>query len=270
MRGLLFLACLLWPSLVFAQTKFVMVDVGEGQTVFFQVGPKAILIDPGPVNKASLVLERLKAHGVVDLQVVVVTHPHPDHASAYFRIKEAFPKAKIYHNCIQLQEGQRVPVMRWLVDDLAKNKNAACLGQGQKFVWQGFHFSALWPPKAPQRHINDHSIVLFAQFNGVTALLMADASSAVERQLLKNWKAGPVDLYIAGHHGAKDTGLKAWLRLIQPQWSLISVDKHNYYGYPSQAVMKKLNKASTNVRSTSKAGEVCLNLDKKPLKLCKD
>ena len=158
---------LLWPSLAFAQTKFVMVDVGEGQAVFFQRSEKAILIDAGPVTKAPLVLARLKAHGVKDLQIMVLTHPHPDHASGYFRLKEAFPRAMIYHNCKELGTGERVPFMRWLLDDLKNNPNAKCLGQGQILKWQGIDFTALWPPKKRQRQIKEQSIVLLAKIGKV-------------------------------------------------------------------------------------------------------
>ena len=222
------------------------------------------------MSKAPLLLQRLKAHGVSDLQIMIVTHLHPDHASAYFRIKEAYPNVTVYHGCKSVREGKRTPIIRWLQDDLKSNPNGHCLEKGQKINWLGLQFQSLWPSKGHQRHLNDDSIVLFGQVGAVKVLLMADASSFVENRLLANWNHGPVDLYVAGHHGAKDTGLTTWLEKIQPQWSLVSVDKNNHHGYPSGEVVKRLKNSSLNVRLTSESGEVCLDLDKRPLKLCKD
>ena len=59
-------------------------------------GPKPALIDPGPANTAEGLVARLRALGVTELDSIVLTHIHFDHAAGASKLAEHFPGAKVY------------------------------------------------------------------------------------------------------------------------------------------------------------------------------
>ncbi|MEX0620771.1 MAG: MBL fold metallo-hydrolase [Solirubrobacterales bacterium] len=59
-------------------------------------GAKMCLIDPGPANTAVNVIAALEALGVAELDSIVLTHVHFDHAGGTGRLAGRFPDATIY------------------------------------------------------------------------------------------------------------------------------------------------------------------------------
>jgi glyoxylase-like metal-dependent hydrolase (beta-lactamase superfamily II) len=59
-------------------------------------GPKPCLIDPGPANTAAGLISELEAIGVDELDSIVLTHIHFDHAAGTSLLAERFPGATIY------------------------------------------------------------------------------------------------------------------------------------------------------------------------------
>lgn len=101
--------------------RLIVLDVGEGQSILLQRGRHGVLIDTGHAGKARYVLQQLQTYGVSQLDYLVLTHLHPDHASGYFRIREAFPNTPVLvHNYSFTNE--KVPDMsRWVAEALASD-----------------------------------------------------------------------------------------------------------------------------------------------------
>ncbi len=59
-------------------------------------GPKPCLIDPGPANTAPGLISELEAIGVDELDSIVLTHIHFDHAAGTGLLAERFPDATVY------------------------------------------------------------------------------------------------------------------------------------------------------------------------------
>ncbi len=79
----------------------VMIDsmmFGEPETMaaYLLPGPKPALIDPGPANTADRLVKELHRIGVTELDSIVLTHIHFDHAAGASRLAEQFPGATVY------------------------------------------------------------------------------------------------------------------------------------------------------------------------------
>ncbi len=59
-------------------------------------GPKPALIDPGPANTADHLIAELSAMGITELDSIVLTHIHFDHAAGTSKLAERFPEATVY------------------------------------------------------------------------------------------------------------------------------------------------------------------------------
>ena len=68
-----------------------------------------------------------------------------------------------------------------------------------------------------------------------------------------------VTVYLVGHHGSKYSSSEDLLKIIQPKFSVISVDKDNSYGFPRYEVVERLNKyksLSDVILMTSEVGNI--------------
>jgi glyoxylase-like metal-dependent hydrolase (beta-lactamase superfamily II) len=59
-------------------------------------GEMSAVIDPGPTPLVPGVIEALNATGVADLDYILLTHIHLDHAAGCWKILEAYPDASIH------------------------------------------------------------------------------------------------------------------------------------------------------------------------------
>lgn len=237
-----------------------VLDVGEGQAVLAQAGDRGLLIDTGHAGRAAGLVARLRALGVRRLDHLILTHLHPDHASGFFRVLEAYPEAAVHDN------GQRLPrlpeeqIVRWVADALRSHPRYAPLRAGDALDWAGGRIRILWPHRADGPDWNANSLVLLLSRGPFRGLVMGDTGQGVEAALLE---AGAlprgIDLLVAGHHGAADTARPDFLAHVRPRVAVISVDRDNLRGYPDPDVVARLTAASGRLYRTDRDGEVCVS-----------
>lgn len=258
MRRFIILLAILISQPLFASDKIVVLDVGEGLCVLVQHQSEAILIDTGHPGMSARILKRLEKHGVKTLELIVLTHLHPDHAGGYFRLREAFPDATVIHSGHPLPEKISPDLVRWVNEALKKDPRQKQVMAGHHLSWHDYTLSFLWPKAFTSQNLNRHSLVIRIEYKTFTGLLMGDADTVVERSLLKSKALAPVELLVAGHHGASDASSPPFLEHIQPQVSVISVDKDNIRGYPSPNTVSNLRQFSGKLLRTDRDGDICI------------
>ena len=68
---------------------------------------------------------------------------------------------------------------------------------------------------------NDNSNIIYAKLNNVKMLLMGDASTKVEADLLTNYNLTNIDILKVGHHGSKTSSSEEFINNINPKYSII-------------------------------------------------
>ena len=234
-----------------AQTRMSLLDVGEGQSLLLSAEGRGVLIDTGHAGQASRVLDRLSANGVAELEFVILTHLHPDHASGLFRIREAFPDVPVYTSCQPLPADVRPDMTRWVHEYLRHDPAHHCLKAGSRLQFNDTSIHVLWPYGFRSHDLNAHSLVLHLSRPGRSILLMADAGIGVEQQLLaKQVLPRRVDVLVVGHHGADDASSEAFLEYVAPRRAVISINRDNLRGYPSPRVLERLKSLGIPTRIT--------------------
>lgn len=259
-------------SILCADDKIIILDVGEGQAVLLKHNNAGILIDIGHPGMATRVLQQLKFYQVDDLSYIIFTHLHPDHAGGYFRLREAFPGTTILHSGHPLPNDVTPDLVRWVYRALQKDKKQKKVQGGSEIRWQTFTLRFLWPHQFKSTNLNRHSLVILIEVQQASILLMGDADKFVERALLKSGSIRPIHLLIAGHHGASDSGDIEFLKALVPRYSVVSVNAKNIRGYPNANTISNLRRFSGDVLRTDLHGDICFDLNKepdKPLQLCK-
>ena len=106
---------------------------------------------------------------------------------------------------------------------------------------------------------NDNSQVSYIKINDYKFMLMGDASSITEYNILNKYNIGQIDFLKVGHHGSDTSSSKNFINRIKPKYSLISVGKNNKYGHAKQVVLNTLK--NTKIYRTDLDGSIEIRLN---------
>jgi len=262
-----------------ANLRVVVLDVGTGQSVLLENDGHGLLIDTGLAEYSPLVLSRMEDHGVRDLDYLVLSHLHPDHAAGYSQIREAWLETHVLGNC-HLPDNLHSDEEDFFWDThsaLSRDSLYDCLAAGDVLFWQGYEIQVLWGGTDRKKTLNHNSLVLLLQTaQGGSLLVMGDVDKSVEKSLtpvlqslLRPSGAG-VTLYVASHHASAAGTDPEFLSVVRPLVSMVSVGKNNPFGYPSETSVRILDKYSGIVLQTEREGEICFMLGSTAIASCMD
>ncbi|MED2972108.1 MULTISPECIES: ComEC/Rec2 family competence protein [unclassified Fictibacillus] len=239
----------------FEPLKVHFLDVGQADCILIQMpNGRNMLVDAGDENDGPEIIRYLQSQGVVDIDVLVATHPHHDHIGSMDDVIRNFNVKKIYmpnlpydtayyHDLFKIINEKNIPVER------AK--------AGTKFRF-GFSVKVdmLAPGSAYYKYINDYSAVLRITHGKNRFLLMADAGMESEKELLSSKKDLKANVIKIGHHGANTGTTMAFLKAVHAKTAMISVGNNNPYHYPSKEVLFRLERLNMTIYRTDQLGVI--------------
>lgn len=237
-------------------------DVGQGDSALLISGSDAVLIDAGTPQAAETVVDYLRAQGVTRLRAVIATHPHADHIGGMAEVITAFPIDSFYSPSRQAT----TQVYAEMIDALETQGVAITVpAPGDTLTLAGgASLQFLSPAKDADygSDANDYSIVTMASFADRRILLMGDAETPVEEQLVKSNVDLSCDVLKAGHHGSRSSSSPAFLARTGAKTAIISCARDNDYGHPHPETIEDLQKAGfTSIRRTYEEGAIVLSFD---------
>ncbi len=238
-----------------------MLDVGQGDALLLlSPGGKSLLVDTGSENTSGVLIAALRALDIKELDILLLTHCHADHAGGAAALLEKFPVKQVYLTggesgyppalLRQLKRQNLSPLRPWSEDTADFDA-----GVMVKFL-SPFSDRAMGDD-------NDASAVVRVEYGISSLLLCADATLETENLLLSLYPLSALDCTVlkAAHHGA-DTATGEWfLQAADPELVLLSVGRNNGYGHPSPQLLQRLREADIPYVSTAEAGTVHLVLD---------
>ena len=186
------------------------------------------LAPPGADVGSRIVLPALAELGVGRLEVILLSHPHPDHAGGLFAVLDELPVGELWltgesgpgniGELLRAKAAQRqVPVRTPPVGTIH-------LGELDVEVLRSRWF--------PGRSTNDNSIVVRLVHGRVRLLLAGDVEALAEAELAQSGQDLRSDVLKAGHHGSRTSSTDAFLRAVRPSHVVFSVGAHNPFGFP--------------------------------------
>lgn len=252
--------------------RITTLDVGQGDStlVDFPDG-KLMLIDGGgfmgsPVDPGErVILPTLRARRRERIDVVVLSHPHPDHFGGLLRVLKQVEVGELWDTGQGRKEGAG-PVYRQLLV-LAKRRGVKVLGPrelcGNPRSFGEARIEALGP--CPDfiagRNANDNSLVLRVSYRGRHALFTGDAEKHQEAELQQQGAPLQADFLKVGHHGSRTSSTPAFLTAVQPRLATISSGIRNRYGHPHVESLSQLQQAQVNVLRLDLLGAVQYSWD---------
>lgn len=244
------------------------IDVGQGNCTLLRCGGKAILVDSGEVGAAQTVINYIKNLGIDELNCVLVTHPHTDHMGAMTKIlyefkiddlimpeipEEIIPTNKTYEKFLTA------------VSDNAGNVIAAKPGETYSY---GEMTLEIFAPLRDYDNLNDMSAVSRISYGDTSVMFTGDATTTVEKDLLKKNIDYSATVLNVGHHGSKTSSSEAWLRAVNPKYAVICCGENNDYGHPHLVITKRLEELGIEYFETDLLGTIVFESDSKNFIKC--
>jgi len=250
-----------------------VLDVGQGDSILVDLPEGgAMLVDAGgfvgtPVDPGLRVLRPLfRARRRSRLDVVVLSHPHPDHfgglPSALETVEvgelwdsgqgEAEGGGPVYGGLLAAMRQRGVPVRR----------PASLCGAPRVISGATMEILAPCPDLQPDWSANDNSLVLRVSYGARSALLVGDAEHEAEEALVhRRARDLEADLLKVGHHGSRTSSHGAFLDAVRPGLAAISCGVRNRFGHPHPETTAALGARGVEIARTDRGGAIVWETD---------
>ncbi len=258
-----------------------VLDVGQGDAILINTGEQVILIDTGDdkyreenrKNEENVQLfTALEKAGIKHIDKLIMTHAHADHIGKAAKAIKQYGVTELIHNGIpsasaafrnalkaaKAQGTKQVKVKAGDELDFGNGVTFKILSPTQNTIEQDT--SALQADK--KVNVNNESIVGILKFGEFSMLLTGDAEKEIEKELLGTYGSGlKCKVYKAPHHGSHTSSTFNYVKMIQPEYAIISCGTNNSYGHPHKETMQTFKKLNINVFETDKNGTVTVTTD---------
>lgn len=203
------------------------IDVGQGDSTLIKL----------PNNKGNILIDSfgdnidfLHSLGVYEIDYLIITHGDTDHMGTALDVMDEFRVKNLVVSYYDYSDN---------ILTLLNNVNTIRVRAGNQLKIGEYVFKIVGPVN-DYEEINDISIVIW--FECVNRFLFTgDMGEAEEYDLIDLYGSEiKADILKVGHHGSDTSSSQKFLDIVNPSICMISVGKNNYYGHPSEVVLKRL------------------------------
>lgn len=232
-------------------------DVGYGDAILVRApSGRTMLVDAGQAEAGPGLVSAIQALGVRRLDLVVATHPHPDHIGGLAAVLASLQVGRlvgyapqvihdIIHDAAPLVSGLALTVQRGDMLDLGPGLRAEVLHPRQVM------------PGCP----NDNSVVLRLLHGRVAVLLTGDIGQASQQELVSTYGGRLHSTVIKVPHHGWGGHDPAFIEAVQPRHAVISVGHHPDYPAPDPRVVTAYRDVGAAIHRTDRGGAITVESD---------
>jgi competence protein ComEC len=255
--------------------KVTIIDVGQGSATLieFPKGEK-MLIDGGGAHDnvfdigKYVVAPFLWHERIRKIDIVVLTHPHPDHLNGLIYILSHFNVDEVWTN----GEPAEIDTYKKLMKIIKEYKilHRIVSKESVDIIINNVTINILNPLETvaienniPRKfdETNNDAIVLKFTFGNIGILLTSDISEVTETRLAKYCKNINSQIISVPHHGGFTSSTMPFLNAVKPEIALVSCGRDNIYKDPHPDVLIRYANIGTKVLRTDKHGAISIATD---------
>ncbi|MDQ7833256.1 MAG: DNA internalization-related competence protein ComEC/Rec2 [Desulfovibrionaceae bacterium] len=249
------------------QVRLTMLDVGQGQALVAEVpGGRRILVDGGGTGFGDFDMGRAVTGPALaygrspDLEGVILTHGHTDHAQGLIWPLSRFDVGFFGTSA---SPDAATPDAAFDRAVAASGLTPRPLAAGDRLDFgDGVALEVLHPPPGFTGKANDASVVLRLVKDGRgLALLCGDIEKMAIRTLLASGQDITAEVLVAPHHGSATSANRAFYKAVNPRAVFISCGPGNRFRYPADRVLAELARLGCLVYVSAALGAVTATWD---------
>lgn len=230
------------------------VDVGQGQCLILRAEDFSAAVDCGGTGGARAgvrAADYLADHGILRLDALVLTHYDMDHIGGVQALMDRVDVETVYLPDVRFEPEQRT----W-VETCAASHGAEVVYVTQDLCLNvpGGTLRIFAPVSAYDG--NAASLSILFSVGECDMLATGDMDVYAEYDLLLTHTLPRVEIYVAGHHGAKSSSSEELLAAIRPKTVLISAGRGNRYGHPDPETLERFAAVGAAVYRTDELGTI--------------
>lgn len=272
------------------------INVGQGSAALFEFSCGAVLVDTGGQREAAVdwrqrFTEYLNGFFArrTDLQrtleVVFITHPHPDHTDGIaallddsgFAFRHVITDAETtgagkHHQkrLIHAANQRRIPQVQIKTSMIGRSilgltsryiDPLKCRGRAPdiRVLWGSYDEQPQWS-KRDRENENNHSVAVRVAFGDSSFLVTGDMEERSIKTMIERYRRNigvlNTDVYVAGHHGSRNGTTAELVRVMSPELAIVSAGDPSdrepgfaafEFGHPNRAVIRLLADPATGV-----------------------
>ena len=243
--------------------KLHFIDVGQGDCTLIVSGDTTVLIDAGEIQNVDKVSSYLQTQGIKKLDYVIGTHPHSDHIGALAGIIDKFEVGTVI---LPKLPDSLVPTTKTYTNLLTSIKNKGLTitqaVPNQEYDLGGVStLKILAPLKDDSTDLNDYSVVTRLVQGNNSFLLMGDAESQEENDIINSNAMIRSDVLKVGHHGGDTSSKSNFLKFVKPKYGVIMVGAGNSYNHPNAKTITRLQSYTDEIYRTDLLGTIVVQSD---------
>ena len=260
--------------------KITAIDVGQGASTLVQL-PQGInmLIDGGGFHDSSFDMGRaviapfLYAQRIRKIDIVVLTHPHPDHLQGLIHIVNNFDVREVWCTGVKADDDLYLFWEKLISDRKLKIKHVSSQSLPENI--HGVHIQFLWPLHPPKQNdqktsfneTNDSSLVMKITYGTRSYLITGDISSLIETLLIHSGHNLKSDLLFVPHHGSVHSSSVDFIRAVSCRFAIVSAGKNNVFHHPHPDVLDRYHVNGVVLFRTDQQGAITAQTDGKSLEI---
>jgi competence protein ComEC len=238
-------------------------DVGQGDAIYIETPDGfEVLIDGG--SSATVLRQLAKGRSFFDREIdlVVATHPDTDHVGGLVDVLDRYQvinilmtevnhdaaAARAFELAAAAEPGVTIVTAEaGQVIRLGASTTLRILSpRGEVTNWQS----------------NNASIVIQLVYGDIEFMFTGDAPSTIENYLVDVYGLTLAsEVLKLGHHGSKTSTSDSFLRVVSPDYAVVSAGRDNRYGHPAGEVIDRVNAFGSNLVSTAESGMIIFKTD---------
>jgi competence protein ComEC len=231
--------------------------VGYGDSILIEFPDgKKMLIDTGSEEKSGKLVAYLSSCKLEKIDVVLITHDHPDHLGGLLEVVKKYKIGTILTSGDISKNTNYAPALE---SAKAKNIRFRVLHRGDKIAeFKSVKIEVLHPDQL-RESVNDSSMVIKLKYRNVSFLFAADIGPEICTELVAFYgQKLKSDVLKVPWHGK--TKSAAFINMVAPKLAIISVGPYKWPA-PLKEVLEDYKKLNIPVLRTDELGTIVVQTD---------
>lgn len=242
-------------------------DIGQGDATLIDFpNDEQMLVDCSIDSRILAALGRHMSPFDRGIDYLVVTHPDSDHYGGCVDVLDRYTIRHIFYTGAKKTDNSywnffwdKLHVEGAVYHEVAATSTFEISGTTLIFLYPDHSVSSddRVPGATKDTGDNNASIVFRLDYGKNSVLFTGDMEAPLENYLLKiNSSSLDTDILKVGHHGSQSSSQTSFLEAVTPPYATISAGRNNRYGHPSMRVLKRFERAGSDIYRTDLLGDV--------------